>query len=168
VTIRAGEPMIEFNKKGERRPMKRAILAILLPLAALMAAGTGVPTFAAAGGNSSAAHACQQGGYAGIIGTNGTLDTRFGNTRQCVSYAAEGGLLVPLSRARPCLDGGFANLAPASDYVLDGSTLVPFTREASCVQYVGLGGNPITVTQDLPGYGINMILVQTDGGTLQE
>jgi len=39
-------------------------------------------------GNSAAAHACQRGGYAGLIGTGGET---FANTGECVSYAAHGG-----------------------------------------------------------------------------
>src|SRR5579862_5430282 len=45
------------------------------------------------GGNSAAALLCQQGGYANLMRTDGTL---FSNTGQCVSYAAHGGQLVPI------------------------------------------------------------------------
>lgn len=44
-------------------------------------------------GNSDAAHACQQGGWQHLQGSDGTL---FGNTGDCVSYAAHGGTLVPI------------------------------------------------------------------------
>jgi len=40
------------------------------------------------GGNSDAAHLCQQGGYTGLVGSNGET---FENTGQCVRYAARGG-----------------------------------------------------------------------------
>lgn len=47
-----------------------------------------VPAAAGAQGNSDAAHACQQGGYLGLVGSDGTT---FSNVGQCVSYAAHGG-----------------------------------------------------------------------------
>lgn len=46
------------------------------------------------GGNSAAAHACQDGGYANLEGTDGTL---FSNVGNCVSYAAHGGTLVAIA-----------------------------------------------------------------------
>ena len=46
------------------------------------------------GGNSAAAHACQDGGYANLEGTDGTL---FSNVGDCVSYAAHGGTLVAIA-----------------------------------------------------------------------
>lgn len=58
------------------------------PTSDLSAAGTAV---FAAGGNSAAAHACQQGGYLNLFRTDGT---GFRNTGECVSYAAHGGVLV--------------------------------------------------------------------------
>jgi hypothetical protein len=45
-------------------------------------------------GNSAAAHACQQGGYLDFTREDGTA---FANTGECVSYAAQGGTLVPVS-----------------------------------------------------------------------
>ncbi|HJQ19595.1 MAG TPA: hypothetical protein VJ867_04540, partial [Gemmatimonadaceae bacterium] len=45
----------------------------------------------AAGGNSAAAHACQQDGYKDLFRSNGTP---FANTGECVSYAAHGGVFV--------------------------------------------------------------------------
>ena len=40
------------------------------------------------GGNSDAAHACQQGGYLSLVGSDGTT---FDNVGACVSYTAHGG-----------------------------------------------------------------------------
>jgi hypothetical protein len=42
-------------------------------------------------GNSDAAKACQKGGYANLVGADGT---QFANEGECVSYAARGGALV--------------------------------------------------------------------------
>jgi hypothetical protein len=61
-----------------------AVVAVILGIAAL---GTS-PQIAAANGNSAAAHACQKGGYLGLVGANGET---FSNTGQCVSFAAHGG-----------------------------------------------------------------------------
>jgi hypothetical protein len=49
-----------------------------------------VPSAAMAGGNSDAAHACQQGGWQTLVRQDGT---GFTNTGNCVSYAASGGAL---------------------------------------------------------------------------
>ena len=49
-----------------------------------MTAGTAL----AGGGNSAAAHACQKGGYLGLVGSGGET---FRNTGECVSFAAHGG-----------------------------------------------------------------------------
>jgi hypothetical protein len=46
-------------------------------------------TAAAPGGNNSAAKACQQGGYASLVRSDGS---RFANVGECVSYAAHGGI----------------------------------------------------------------------------
>ena len=55
-------------------------------MAAMLAALTSGT--ALAGGNSAAAHACQQGGYLGLVGSGGET---FRNTGECVSFAAHGG-----------------------------------------------------------------------------
>ena len=56
-------------------------------IAAMLVALTAGPA-AAAGGNAAAAHACQQGGYLGLVGSDGET---FSNTGECVSFAAHGG-----------------------------------------------------------------------------
>jgi hypothetical protein len=65
-----------------------------------IAAASAIPVLAVAGtasaapgGNSAGAHACQQGGYLNLEGTDGT---RFANVDACVSYAAHGGTLQAL------------------------------------------------------------------------
>jgi hypothetical protein len=67
--------------------MKRTALA----LCAVLALVVGVAT-ATAAGNSDAAHACQQGGWQNLVRQDGT---GFLNTGDCVSYAAQGGVLNP-------------------------------------------------------------------------
>lgn len=57
-------------------------------------------TVLAGGGNSAAAHACQKGGYLGLVGSGGET---FRNTGECVSFAAHGGtfatgIIVPAGR----------------------------------------------------------------------
>jgi hypothetical protein len=62
-------------------------------VAALAALALGALPALAGGGNSDAAHACQKGGYAHYTRADGT---RFANTGECVSYAAHGGVLMPI------------------------------------------------------------------------
>lgn len=62
-------------------------------LAACQSDTTGVsrelrPSFSVGGGNSDAAHLCQNGGYLNLLGEGGS---KFANTGECVSYAAHGG-----------------------------------------------------------------------------
>ena len=62
------------------------LIRIGLFAAMLVAVTTG--TALAGGGNSAAAHACQKGGYLGLVGSGGET---FRNTGECVSFAAHGG-----------------------------------------------------------------------------
>ena len=71
-----------------------AVLAAIAALTISSCYAAGVAF--AGGGNSNAAHACQQGGYANLVGGTMSLpDTSvtFTNTGQCTSYAAHGGTL---------------------------------------------------------------------------
>jgi hypothetical protein len=70
--------------------VKRLIgLVTLVALIALLATATATAAFAkSGGGNSAAAHACQKGGYLGLVGANGET---FRNVGACVSFAAHGG-----------------------------------------------------------------------------
>lgn len=56
----------------------------------------------ASGGNSDAAHACQQGGYARFVAPGGG---GFANTGECVSFAAHGGSLVTPTPTPPACPG---------------------------------------------------------------
>jgi hypothetical protein len=87
-----------------RRPSSIAIVVIIctclmsvLPNAAVAAPG---------GGNSANAAQCQKGGWQQLQRTDGS---RFSNQGDCVSYAAQGGALVPIA-ATPVVqmipDGG--------------------------------------------------------------
>jgi hypothetical protein len=71
--------------------MKRALMAAVL-FAATLALSVGAGTAGAGGGNSDAAKACQQGGWQTLVRQDGT---GFKNAGDCVSYAAQGGGLVP-------------------------------------------------------------------------
>jgi hypothetical protein len=72
--------------------MVRKFVHVLLP-ATLAAFLFGAVPALAGGGNSDAAHACQKGGYAHYTRADGTP---FANTGECVSYAAHGGVLMPI------------------------------------------------------------------------
>jgi hypothetical protein len=63
-----------------------ATVAVGVPLAVLAA-----PAGASAGANSGNASICNQGGYQVVQGNDGT---QFENVGQCVSYAAQGGVLA--------------------------------------------------------------------------
>ena len=65
--------------------MKRLIGTIVLAASLSMMTATAA---LANGGNSAAAHACQQGGYLALVGEGGET---FKNTGDCVSFAAHGG-----------------------------------------------------------------------------
>jgi hypothetical protein len=66
-------------------------------LAAMLVLATSA-TALAGGGNSAAAHACQQGGYLGLVGSGSET---FSNVGECVSFTAHGGtfatgIIVPV------------------------------------------------------------------------
>jgi hypothetical protein len=68
-------------------------MRIVLVLCATFALTVGVATATAdQGGNSADAHACQQGGWVNLQGSDGT---QFANQDQCVSFGAQGGTIVP-------------------------------------------------------------------------
>jgi hypothetical protein len=76
--------------------MKHLVVATCLMIAGFGGLGV-VPhgvALAATGGNSDAAHACQQGGYLTLQGSDGTT---FKNEGDCVSYAARGGTIAGVS-----------------------------------------------------------------------
>ena len=105
-------------------------LRILLVCCAALALTVGVATaFADGGGNSEAAKACQKGGWQTLVRSDGST---FHNQSDCVSYAALGNVLLPLSSA-PCLNSGWQ--APAQRG--DGSG---FGSESDCTTYTSGGG----------------------------
>lgn len=92
------------SRKGNT--MRRLVVGAVLALAIGVIPAAGSPkTFADQGGNSAAAHACQQGGYATIVGGMPPSNTvSFSNTGQCVSYAARGGQLFQVSTTSVFVD----------------------------------------------------------------
>lgn len=71
--------------------MHRYLWSVVLALTVALSVGVATAT-AAEGGNSDAAKACQQGGWQNLVRQDGTA---FTNTGDCVSYAANGGGLIP-------------------------------------------------------------------------
>lgn len=98
------------------RRLARSGLAVFALLLSLLI----VPTVGAApgDGNSDAAKLCQDGGYADYVRTDGTT---FNNTGDCVSYAAQGGVLKP----KPTLTVTFPE---AGQVIIAGTGLVPGSR----------------------------------------
>jgi hypothetical protein len=82
-----------------------------------------------AGGNSSAAHQCQQDGYGKLYRTDGSA---FSNAGDCSSYAAQGGVLAHLVTAR------FTNVwfsscnAETWGYTIDGVSTDIASKSAVC------------------------------------
>lgn len=70
---------------------RRRFVAMLFACMALLATLL-MPIGGSAQGNSEAAHLCQQGGYATLVGSNGET---FANTGECVRFAARGGKFRP-------------------------------------------------------------------------
>jgi hypothetical protein len=69
-----------------------AVLATtLLTVTAPLGAKNPKPKPKAGGGNSSAAHRCQHGGYRSLVGADGTT---FKNTGACVRFRAHGGVFA--------------------------------------------------------------------------
>lgn len=77
----------------------RLFVVSLMMLLALLVSP--MVTTAQSPGNSGAAQACQQGGYLDYTDADGNP---FRNTGQCVSYAAQGGTLVPVPTTAVYLD----------------------------------------------------------------
>jgi hypothetical protein len=100
--------------------MKRTALALCVGLALVVGVAT-----ATAGGNSDAAHACQQNGWQNLVRQDGTP---FLNTGDCVSYAAQGGVLKAKPSAPTCTAGSenFASDAESSQpTTFSGGTIDP-------------------------------------------
>lgn len=106
--------------------------ALLLVVALLF----GGPSVARAdqGGNSDAAHACQQDGYLALVGDDGTT---FDNVGACVSYSAHGGafatgLVIPAGHVATLSDAHW-NMSPCDaltyGYQLNFGDLVPLAAK---------------------------------------
>jgi hypothetical protein len=100
------------------------------------------PSAAMAGGNSDAAHTCQQNGWQTVVRQDGTS---FANQGDCVSYGAHGGVLKP----KPT--GPIAVSEPT--FGLDTTTCsvtVPYTKGIDTFLY-GVNGYSqyVPITQDV-------------------
>ena len=97
--------------------MKKFICGLLVvaATAALM-----VPLALAGGGNSDAAKACQQDGWKNLARQDGTS---FKNTGDCVSYAAQGGVLVAKSTGGSENFSGFGDQSQPTTF--SGGTIDP-------------------------------------------
>ncbi len=95
-----------------------------------------------AGGNSDAAHACQQGGYLDLFRTDGTA---FKNTGECVSYAAHGGTFVTRQTATLTNVMFFACNLLTVGYELDGVEHTLQTVQALCNDPAGAPGDDQTI-----------------------
>jgi hypothetical protein len=97
--------------------MRRLFLAACLVFVGII--GLQAPAVTHAAGNSDAAHACQQGGYLNLQGTDGTT---FKNAGQCVSYVARGGTIQGLTGCAKTTTSGCLTLDNLSiSYHIDSS-----------------------------------------------
>ncbi len=118
--------------------MKKVIFGLLL---AAVTAALMVPVAFAGGGNSDNAKACQQNGWQNLVRPDGS---GFKNTGDCVSYAAQGGVL----NTKP------APIKPVSEpmFGLDAascSVTVPFTPGIDTVLYGVNGFQETPITHDV-------------------
>jgi hypothetical protein len=76
--------------------MKRSLLACfaMLSLLVLVAGAVASPAAAAPGGKANGVKACQKGGWE-TLARSGDAGTPFVSQKECVSYASNGGTLVP-------------------------------------------------------------------------
>jgi hypothetical protein len=103
------------------------------------------PALADQGGNSSAAHACQQGGYATLFGSDGT---GFKNAGECTSYAAHGGTLSTalITFIESACTGRFAIITitgvglapytPVTVQTLNGPALLGYTDASGNIMFI--------------------------------
>jgi hypothetical protein len=112
-------------------------------------------TALAGGGGSTGAKLCQKDGWQSLVTSTGST---FASQEQCVSYAATGGALHPLSEA-PCLNGGWQSPAQRGDGT-------GFRTEADCFAYAVGGGHVYKPSLTaVPGYVIeNQGIVVTAKG----
>lgn len=128
--------------------MKRLAFVLILTATAGLTALVTHHTALAAGGNSDAAHMCNQGGYGSLIGTNGFTEASFTNAGECASYAAQGGTLVTTADAAQCQNGAWQGLTTSNStasFVGGGGNT--FGTEAACLLYVGQGGTPVALSR---------------------
>ena len=121
--------------------MKKFIVGFI---AVAATAAIAVPLAFAGGGNSDNAKGCQQGGWQTLIRQDGTA---FKNTGDCVSYAAQGGVLKTKA---PEVTGPINVTEPT--VTLDANTCsvtIPYTQGIDTVLY-GVNGYPETpITHDV-------------------
>lgn len=86
---------------GEECTMKRSASVVFTGLLVLAGSvGLAAPA-AAAGGNNAASSVCKQGGWQTLTDANGNT---FKNQGQCVSYAVQGGTLLPVEENSPSVE----------------------------------------------------------------
>ena len=118
--------------------MRRFGFALFGALVMLGALGNAVG--AEPGGNSDAAHLCQQGGYKSLVGTDGG----FTNVGECVSYAAHGGTFVTPGPGEFLLPAG--ETATLSNTVLGACNSITYGYQLEGGSFVALGSKPAGCT----------------------
>jgi hypothetical protein len=122
--------------------MKKLIVGLIVAAAA---AAIMVPLALAGGGNSDNAKACQQGGWQNLVRQD---STGFKNTGDCVSYAAQGGILK--TKPIPVSGPSEVSVPMFNLNVNTCSVTVPYTPGIDTFLY-GVNGHPETeaITHDV-------------------
>lgn len=115
------------------------LMTILVGLCFMLVSGS--QSAMAQEGNSDAAHACQKGGYAALVGTGGET---FRNAGQCASFVARGGtfatgIIVPAGQTVTFNDPAFSACnALVYGYTVQGSSTQLGSKPAGCAN-IALG-----------------------------
>jgi hypothetical protein len=129
----------------------RALAALVLVLVTAVA---GVVSADESPGASSAAHACQKGGYRDVTRADGT---RFGNVGQCVSFAARGGTLTPIPR--PSLALRFIDASPGLAFELTATGFAPRSPISLWITRAGATVDSVSrATDDQGGWRLTRLL----------
>jgi hypothetical protein len=125
--------------------IRKVILCLTLVGLGVAGQAGRLPLAHAGGGNSDAAHACQHGGYASMIGLSGGQLVTFTNEGACVAFAAQGGTfttpVVPcaVTTTSGCLtfnNNTLSSFSNGSRITLLGSTSFDDTCAGYCTQSV--------------------------------
>jgi hypothetical protein len=138
--VMAGRPLQSWELiQGEcvvivsRGHIRRFVVLILILFSLMANLSPGV----SAQGNSEAAHACQQGGYADLIGVGGET---FSNEGECVRFAAQGGVFAAPLQGTIVVPAGYQ--VTFSNTLLSACNGLAYGYSIDGMSFVQLGSKP--------------------------